>query len=237
MSDQVIKDVSFGTLHAHLLHPGPKARAGVLVLSSRDGLGGPLDRVLTGLADEGFVALAWDPYTAYGTVTAEDKARISQKEMRDDVVEIEHVRCLDYMQDDLHLGRIGVIGFCMGGRMAMILAADDARVRAVSAYYPTLRMPMPANVKDLISLAPKIACPVEVHYPERDILTTKETFWRLRTALESRSVHATTSSFFHPDATHSFFPQLHEPGSADSIASSIAWPATLAFFRAALRET
>jgi carboxymethylenebutenolidase len=231
---QPIRDISFGKLHAQLLQPEADTRSGVLVLPSRDGVGGALDIVLSGLAAVGLAGFAWDPYTAYGPVTEEDKARISQKVQQDAIVEQEHVQCLDYMQQELHLERIGTIGFCMGGRMAIVLAADDARINAVSAYYPTLRMPMPANVKDAVALAPKVPCPVEAHYPGKDILTTYESFQRLRAALESRKVLAATLSYFHPDATHSFFPQAHEPSRANEAAAHLAWPGTLAFFRSVL---
>ncbi len=231
---QSIQDVTLGKLHAQILQPEKKANAGVLILPSRDGLGGPLDIVLQGFAAAGLTAFAWDPYTAYGNVTSEDKARISQKVQRDEIVEQEHMECLDFMRKDLALERIGTIGFCMGGRMAIVLAAEDARINAVSAYYPTIRLPMPANVKDVIGLSPKVACPVEVHYPGKDILTTYESFQKLRAALESRKVLAATLTYFHPDATHSFFPEPHEPNRPDEVAAKLAWPGTLRFFQSAL---
>ena len=231
---QAIQDVTLGKLHAQLLQPENRTNAGVLILPSRDGIGGALDIVLQGLAAAGLTAFAWDPYTAYGTVTAEDKARISQKVQKDETVELEHTECLDYMRKELALERIGVIGFCMGGRMAITLGADDARIKAVSAYYPTIREPMPANVKDVIGLAPKVACPVEVHYPGKDILTTYEAFQKLRGALESRNAIAATLTYFHPSAGHSFFPEPHGGNQADHIAGKLAWPGTLRFFQSTL---
>ena len=49
----------------------------------------------------------------------------------------------------------------------------------------------PANVIDLPAVAPAIACPVMVHCPGKDILTSHASFHKLRAALESREGAAT----------------------------------------------
>ena len=59
---------------------------------------------------------------------------------------------------------------------------------------------------------------------------------QMRDALEARPALQTTAVNFHPQAQHGF---LHFDGSRaepDRLASQVAWPATIAFYRATLLE-
>jgi len=100
--------------------------------------------------------------------------------------------------------------------MAMILAADDARVRAVSAYYPTLRHAHAANRGRTHQSRAEDCLPGRgtlsgTRHPDHqgDLLEASR-----RAGVEERA--RDDVKLLYPDATHSFFPQLHEAGSADA---------------------
>ena len=209
-----------------------KASAGVLVLPSVSGLPG-VAKVLAQLADAGFLALAWDPYSAYDAgIEQKEKVRIADTVQQDALVLNEHKHWVGYMQEAHRVARVGTLGFCMGGRMSLLLGAQDLRIAAVAAYYPTLRDPKPERVIDPVPLVAGLACPVQIHYPGSDVLTSHASFGRLRAALEARE-SGLTSTFFHPKAGHGFLSRAGESG-PDGVASALAWPATVAFLKAAL---
>jgi carboxymethylenebutenolidase len=233
-----LKDITREGLRARLAQPDHAMRAsvGVFVLPSVSGLAGNTSTVLTQLGEAGLPALAWDPFSAYDAgIDQKEKARIADTVQQDAVVVNEHKHWIGYMQKELGLGRVAALGFCMGGRMSLLLAAQDARIAAVAAYYPTLRVPKPAPVVDPVPLLGKLACPVQVHYPGSDALTSHASFARLRAALEARE-SGLTSTYFHPHAGHGFLSRSNEKGHPDAAASALAWPATVSFLKAALSE-
>jgi carboxymethylenebutenolidase len=228
-----LQDIASEGLKARLALPHGKAHVGVLVLPSVAGLGGHTNTTLTELASAGFLALAWDAFGAYDLgIDQKEKARIAESVQQDAAVVEEHRHWVGYLQKEFQLVRIGTLGFCRGGRMSLLLAAQDPRIAAAVAYYPTLRDPKPALVVDPVPLVGKVSCPVQIHYPGSDELTSQASFGRLRAALETRKSGA-TSTYFHPGAGHGFISRASQPG-PDAAACVIAWPATVAFLKAAL---
>ncbi len=237
MPNRTVTDITRGGGHARFLQPSENRGAGVILLPSVVGLNKATDDILIKLADAGLTALAWDPFTAYGPdLTREEKGRLSASVFDDAVLQREHSGWVDYMQRDLGVAKVGVIGFCMGGRMSLVLAAADARLSASVAFYPSIRDPKPAKAGDVIALAANIACPVQIHYPGQDYVTSNASFAQLRAALESRPGVAPTTVFYYPQARHGFFGKTREESPADATAGAIAWPATVAFLRAALLD-
>ena len=57
-------------------------------------------------------------------------------------------------------GKVGAIGYCMGGRLAF-LAAATAGVDAAVAYYG-------GGIHKQLDIAPRITCPVQFHYADHD---------------------------------------------------------------------
>ncbi len=76
---------------------------------------------------------------------------------------------LDYARGELGARRVGVIGWCLGGRFALLLGARDADLANVVAYHPSIWDPAAANHDlDAIALAPTIAAPVMVLHAGAD---------------------------------------------------------------------
>lgn len=237
MSNQTVTDITRSGGRARLAQPLENCHAGVILLPSVVGLNQATDDLLVRLADAGFTALAWDPFFTYApNLTREEKGRLSASVFDDTVLQREHSGWIDYMQQDLGVAKVGVIGFCMGGRMSLVLAAADRRLRACVAFYPSIRDPKPAKASDVVALAANIACPVQIHYPGLDYVTSNASFQKLRTALEARPDPAPSCVHYYPQANHGFLGKTHEESPADAAAGTIAWPTTVAFLRAALLD-
>ena len=235
MAKITIKDIHRKGLHARFAKPWGRCSAGVLLLPSAVGLVPGSDDQLTRLAEAGLAALAWDPYSAYDpAMPREERAKISETVLMDSDALREQGSWIDIMQNKLGLSSVGVLGFCMGGRMALLLAATDPRVKAAAAFYPTMRDPRPANAMDLPPVANQIACPVQVHYPGKDHLTSHASLQRLRAALDAREAAAPAAVIHYPQARHGFLGKTREESHEDFESSLTSWAVTTAFFRAAL---
>src|SRR5215472_9155105 len=138
---------------------------------------------------------------------------------------------IDYMMGELALGSVGVLGFCLGGRYALMAAAQDKRAKACAAAYPSIENPrLPNQEQDAVALAADIRCPVHVIQPGHDHVATVETYAALRETLQKRA--APTMWQYYPDAEHGFM-HRKEPA-ANPAATVIASPQLVAFLKACL---
>jgi carboxymethylenebutenolidase len=221
-------------LHAVLCEPADGARAGLLLLPMVYGIEGKVLEYADWLANAGFAAVVWDPYSGRDvpTGTPEDLAPLSRS-LRDGSVRAEHDRWLDYMREELQLAQLGVIGWCMGGRYALLLAAHSRQLAACVAYYPSIVDPRsPHQDEDAVTLSGEIRCPVQLSYPGRDDVTSPATFRALQAALQARETPTVTQ--LYPAADHGFLDSARHPGDQNAAAARCAWTQTIAFLQAHL---
>ncbi len=120
------------TGHGYLASPaggGP----GVVVIQEWWGLVDHIKDVCDRFAAEGFVALAPDLY--HGTATSEpDEAAKAMMAMRMETAAKDMGGAVDEVRRRSGRDAVGVIGFCMGGGLALVLATQ--RPDAVKAVVP-----------------------------------------------------------------------------------------------------
>ena len=93
---------------------------------------------------------------------------------------------MSHLLDTLHLPAVAVLGFCLGGRYAILLAARDKRLFACVPYYPSIRVPMgPNQTLDAVALAADIQCPVHLVHGTGDQVFLHPVFVQVRDALET----------------------------------------------------
>ncbi len=178
---------------------GTAGAPGVIVLQEWWGLVDQITRTCDRFADEGFVALAPDLY--HGTtvpLTEPDEAGKQMMALAMDST----ARLLGGAVDELleRTGRsgVGVVGFCMGGGLALVLATQrpDA-VRAVVPAYGLIPWPDAQPDWDALTAA------VQGHAAGLDDYFTPEAARALEADLSARGKSV---EFFHyDDANHAFF--------------------------------
>jgi carboxymethylenebutenolidase len=89
-------------------------------------------------------------------------------------------------------GKVGAIGYCMGGRLAFVAAAA-AGVDAAVAYYG-------GGIHNILDKAAGIQCPVLFHYAEHDDNIPPAAVDKVRTAMHGKSAEV----HVYPGAMHGF---------------------------------
>jgi carboxymethylenebutenolidase len=201
--------------------PGP----GIVVIQEWWGLVPHIERIADRFAEAGFVALAPDLYHGE-KATSPDQAGKLMMAMRIDEAERDLAGASDYLGGHARVNskKIGTIGFCMGGALALYAACRNPEVGACAVFYGGH-----PNVKpDLEALQ----APVLGIYGGKDSFVTPASVQdldRRLTGLGKRHEFHT-----YPAADHAFFNDTR-PEVYDAAASADAWTKTLAFFRRELQ--
>ncbi len=218
-----------GELGAYLALPlGEGPHAGVVVIQDALGLSDDIREQADRLAAAGYLAFAPDLYSGRGIRCVVATMQASRSGRGPAYADIEAAREFLAAREDCS-GRIGIIGFCMGGGFAL-LCAPSGGYAAASVNYG--EVPRDAAV----SLAG--ACPIVGSYGARD-RGLRGRAERLEQALTSLGVEHDVKEY--PDAGHSFLNRFntgplltplihvggfgyHHPSAED------AWRRILAFF-------
>jgi len=211
----------------HYLARAAAATAGILVLPHNMGIDDFVRDFTDGLAQHGLTSLAWNPYP-----DAPMGAAFTERPPRPKDANSVRVMsgCIDFMASELGIKRVATIGFCMGGRFALLLGAHEPRLKAAVACYPSIPAQLnPGQDVDPIKAAAAIGCPVQLVYPGQDRVTPRAVFEKLQTTLEARS--AETSIQFYPNAEHGF---MHTGGAHNEAPTLRARPQIIAFLEAYL---
>jgi len=221
-------DVSFPagsrSLRGFLALPkGQAPHPGVVVIHEAYGLNDNIRDITGRFAAEGYAALAVDLFDDRSRVVCMARMMGSMLSGRDPFVVPDLTAALDYLaaQPLVDPDRVGAIGFCMGGGLAIAWARRDRRLRAIAPFYGTNPCPLEA-VRRL--------CPVVGSYPGSDF--TARSGRRLDAHLEHIGVAHDIKVY--PGARHSFF---NDQGRAyDPAAAADSWRRTLAFFAEHVRS-
>ncbi|WP_058041659.1 dienelactone hydrolase family protein [Streptomyces roseifaciens] len=181
-------------LHGHLARPpGEEPRPGVVVLFEAAGADAVNRRLNERMAEAGYLALMPDLYRGRSPYRCLVPAMRSLMSGRGPVYgDIEAAR-QRLLADPGCTGKVGVIGFCMGGGFALVLAGRGG-YDAASANY--------GRPPDDLETAMRGACPVIASYGAKD-RAFRGYADPLRNALERAGVPHDVEVY--PDAGHSFF--------------------------------
>jgi carboxymethylenebutenolidase len=185
-------------LDAYLATPrGAGPWPGVIVVMDALGLSDDIKEQADRLAAAGYLAFAPDLYSGRGVRCVLATMQASRTGTGPAYGDIEAARDVLAAREDC-TGRIGVIGFCMGGGFAVMLSAPEYQFAASSVNYGEV----PKDVADRLAGG----CPVVGSFGGRDV-TLKRRADRLERALTELGIPHDVKEY--PDAGHSFLNRIN----------------------------
>jgi carboxymethylenebutenolidase len=217
-----------GDFDAFCALPEAASAPAVLVFQEVFGINDNIRGLAERLAEAGYLALAPDVFWRTGrrferkdeSGLADGMARAQQLDFdlvpTDLTATMAHALAMPECN-----GRVGGVGFCLGGTLAYLFAAtarvDGRGPDAAVSYYGS-------GVHRMLDLAPQIECPVLFHYGVRDPYIPVERVDEVERALAGRP----DVVLHRYDAGHAFS-NWDAPTFYDEQAARTAWPRTLDF--------
>lgn len=216
------------TIRAYLARPTdrPGRLPAVIILHEWWGLNEQIVGVANRFAREGFVALAVDLYSRQGYKVTQDPNEAadlmnnlsSQRALRDLNAAVIWLKQLPHVDPP----RIGMVGFSMGGILALTVATHNSDVKAVVVFYG--KVPPIETLESLLA-------PLQFHYAGKDGWVTRQEVDRLAQGFQQFNKPGEILTY--PNADHSFFNEKREVYRQEEALQ--AWQKTLRFFSQYLR--
>lgn len=216
-----------GTAPGYLVRPeGDGPFPGVVVIQEWWGLEDHIKDVAERFAREGYVALAPDLYRGQVAEEPDDARKLAMEmELNQALRDIQGAVNYLVSQPYVEPKQAGVIGFCMGGRLAMMMSYRGQHVGAVAVFYGGGAKPSDDDLK-------AISAPMLGIYGDKDHGIPVEQVQEWDTKLHEFG--KTHDIIIYPDAPHAFFNDTRTAYRPDAAAD--AWRRTLEWFGTYLRS-
>lgn len=226
MGEMVSFQSNGGTTDAYLALPESGSGPGVIVVQEWWGLVGHIKNVVDRFAAAGFVALAPDFFHGARTDEPDEAMRLLMGLAMDQAAK-DIAGAARYLNSrDEQIGKVGAVGFCMGGSLSLWSGALTDEVVVTSSFYPAV--PWERMGVDWNRYAGKHAI---FHCSEEDGTSQAPGIQAAKAAIEAAGGEVTL--YDYPGSKHAFFnderPEVYDAGNA-----SDAWDRTLAVLQAHL---
>lgn len=216
----------------HAARPAATERSpGIVVIMHAPGVDTFMHSIAERLARAGFAAVAPDLYHRQrepGSPLERMRRLIDAQVIADVAAAVGYLR----EQRDVDAERIGVMGFCMGGRVAYLTAATNRHIKAAVVYCGgNIVLPWGPGPSPFARSA-DIACPILFHFGEEDDNPSPAD----RVKLDAELTRLGKEHEFHtyPNAAHAFM-NFSNAERYRETAAEASWPRTLAFLERRLR--
>ena len=205
----------------YIAHPErPDRGPALLIVHHQFGVTGHLKSVACNFAQLGYTTVIPDIYDLLGS---SERANV-QKTTTDG----QFVQTIDqgwrYLlgREDVDRARVGVVGYCMGGRLAIHFVAATPDVRAFVGYYPSVRDEPPSDLRPRHpnDAAREVKCPSLILFGGQDHVTLVPVQERLWASFRQNGQPLEWHFFSH--AGHGF--ALADGDGYDPRLAGLTWP-------------
>jgi carboxymethylenebutenolidase len=205
-------------LAAYISEPAGKPRGGVVVIPEIFGVNSHIQQVADGYAADGYLAVSPAMFdraqrnydTGYSQPEIQAGVAIMQKlDSKQAILDVEAA-----IGEAKRAGKVGIVGYCYGGTIAWLAAAQAKGLACAVPYYG-------GGMPGLINEKPKV--PTMCHFGEQDQSPT------LAQAKEIAAKHPEITAHFYAGAGHGF--NCDQRGSWNPEAAKLARSRTVEFFR------
>ena len=201
----------------------------LVVAQHQGGVDEFMQSVTSRLADAGYVAAAPELYHRDGAACADD-AKTRSMRLRDRNVIADMNAAVSFLQKHSAVtpARIGIIGFCMGGRVVYLMAAANPDLKAAVAYYGgNIFRAWGRDTPSPFERTAEIHCPLLGHFGAEDKNPSPDDMQKLDGEL--RKFHKPHEFYAYENAGHAFMDHTKE--SYRRHAEEASWPRTLDFLK------
>jgi len=228
-------ETKIGEIPAYYAVPkGGGKHAVVLVVAEIWGLHEHIKDVVRRVAKAGYFAVANEPYFRIGELwKMEDIKQVmaGANQLSDEqaLKDVDAVVGWAGKNSRANTGKLGVTGFCRGGRMVWMYTAHQKKIDAAVAWYGGLSPAQPAISTTPFDIVDKLNAPVLGLYGGADQGIPQEQVEKLRAALkESSNKNAQRSDIYlYPDMPHGFNadyrPSYRKEAAEDGWKRMLAW--------------
>jgi carboxymethylenebutenolidase len=200
----------------------------IVLLQEIFGVNGWLRDTAEWVADQGYLVAAPDlfwrmqPRVDLGHDKESVKAAFSYRERFDEgaavgdiAATVRHIRTTSPETKYVHL-----LGFCLGGKLAVLGASDRNVASAISLYG--------VGIENDLDALERAHCPLQLHYGGKDRFIPESAVKAVKQASAGRDIEI----FVYPEANHGFFSNIRP--SYDPAAADLAWSRSCDFMQRAV---
>jgi carboxymethylenebutenolidase len=227
------------TINGFLARPAVPAKTktgAVIVIPGIFGLDDYIKETTSQIAQTGLVGLAVDFYSRKGGAPKTDdftvlRAFVVENAPDKQIVE-DAQAAINFLKGQPFVnGKYGITGFCMGGRITLLVAAMSPDIAAASPYYGPVKAGGPTNIAPMDHVA-KIKAAVQGHYGATDMNPRPDDVKAFYDKLKETNPHA--EHFIYEGAGHAFH-TFNRAQSYKADVAALAWGRTLEFFKKTLK--
>ena len=208
---------------------GPGPFPAMVVIQNQDGIGEFTQAMTRRIAEAGYVGIAPELYHREGEPKTPEEVANFKHTRRDANVINDINATVNFLRGcaAADTSRLGIVGFCMGGRIAFLMAAASPSFKAAVDFYGGGVYSKWGDRPAPSELAVNVSCPIQGHFGELDKNPPPDEMRKLDAELIRLGKQH--EFFFYAGAPHGFNRQGWDGYRPEADATS--WARTLEFFK------